>query len=344
VIAEIEDRGLGLSREELDAINARLATPPDFDPEHSEQLGLFVVSRLASRHDIKVSLRQSIYGGTTAVLLLPFGVIVREEEAGAYAAKAQASTHADLDEEDQSPGGANAAGRHRIAATGRRTGTPEAGLNIDDTGFGSNAAGGNGARGASPVSNGHGGTGQAWREAEEMPAPPRPPVAQPPAPQPFAPQPPVRQAPVSQAPAAQAWGEQQPPWEAATVTPWPDAFSRSTASPVQPRPEQLRPEQLRPEQARPAAERPSIAAGGSPMRTAAGGNHLGMPIRVPQASLAPQLQRESGRPAARKPGPEIDERAPDATRNMMMMMQQGWERGRIDDLDDPGASDNGTDR
>ena len=81
LVAEVEDRGLGLSQEELADINRRLANPPEFDLANSEQLGLFVVSRLAARHSIKVSLRESVYGGTTAILLLPFGVIVREEEA-----------------------------------------------------------------------------------------------------------------------------------------------------------------------------------------------------------------------------------------------------------------------
>ena len=58
LVAEIEDRGLGLSPEELDDINRRLASPPEFDLANSEQLGLFVVSQLAARHDIKVSLRR----------------------------------------------------------------------------------------------------------------------------------------------------------------------------------------------------------------------------------------------------------------------------------------------
>src|SRR5256886_213965 len=80
LVAEVEDRGLGLSPAELDDINARLASPAEFDPAHSEQLGLFVVSRLAARHAIKVSLRRSMYGGTTAVVLMPFGVVVRQEE------------------------------------------------------------------------------------------------------------------------------------------------------------------------------------------------------------------------------------------------------------------------
>src|SRR6516225_3033848 len=82
LVAEVEDRGLGLSPDELDDINARLASPAEFDLANSEQLGLFVVSRLAARHNIKVSLRRSVYGGTTAVVLLPFGVVVRREQAG----------------------------------------------------------------------------------------------------------------------------------------------------------------------------------------------------------------------------------------------------------------------
>ena len=80
LVAEVEDRGLGMSPDELDDINARLASLPEFDLAHSDQLGLFVVSRLAARHAIKVSLRRSVYGGTMAVVLMPFGVVVRQEE------------------------------------------------------------------------------------------------------------------------------------------------------------------------------------------------------------------------------------------------------------------------
>ena len=31
---------------------------------------------------------------------------------------------------------------------------------------------------------------------------------------------------------------------------------------------------------------------------------------------------------------DVEQRAPEATRNMMMTMQQGWQQGRVDDLDD----------
>ncbi|MER6950792.1 nitrate- and nitrite sensing domain-containing protein [Nonomuraea sp. NPDC000554] len=68
---EVEDRGLGMSPETLAETNERLASPPEFDLADSDQLGLFVVSRLAARHDIRVTLRGSPYGGTTAIVLIP---------------------------------------------------------------------------------------------------------------------------------------------------------------------------------------------------------------------------------------------------------------------------------
>ncbi|MUN42335.1 sensor histidine kinase [Actinomadura litoris] len=73
---EVEDRGLGMTDEALRAANARLAEPPEFDPSDSAQLGLFVVGRLAERHDIQVTLRQSPYGGTTAIVLIPASLVV----------------------------------------------------------------------------------------------------------------------------------------------------------------------------------------------------------------------------------------------------------------------------
>ncbi|MFJ8660087.1 nitrate- and nitrite sensing domain-containing protein [Streptomyces sp. NPDC093795] len=68
---EIEDRGLGMGKETLAEANARIAQSEALDLFDSDRLGLFVVSRLSSRHDIKVQLRTSPYGGTTAVVLLP---------------------------------------------------------------------------------------------------------------------------------------------------------------------------------------------------------------------------------------------------------------------------------
>ncbi|MFJ9839528.1 nitrate- and nitrite sensing domain-containing protein [Kitasatospora sp. NPDC101155] len=68
---EIDDRGLGLSEQLLAEINERLAVEQEFDLADTDRLGLFVVSRLARRHGIRVHLRPSPYGGTTAVVLIP---------------------------------------------------------------------------------------------------------------------------------------------------------------------------------------------------------------------------------------------------------------------------------
>ncbi|MFD1934798.1 nitrate- and nitrite sensing domain-containing protein [Nonomuraea mangrovi] len=68
---EIEDRGLGLPVQERQAINARLAGPQEFDASQTERLGFAVVGMLAARHGVSVTLKQSPYGGTTAIVLIP---------------------------------------------------------------------------------------------------------------------------------------------------------------------------------------------------------------------------------------------------------------------------------
>jgi signal transduction histidine kinase len=76
---EVEDRGLGMSPSRLAELNERLANPPEFNPSDSEQLGLFVVSQLAKRHGIRVTLKASPYGGTAAIVLIPRHLVVTEE-------------------------------------------------------------------------------------------------------------------------------------------------------------------------------------------------------------------------------------------------------------------------
>ncbi|MFG2841988.1 nitrate- and nitrite sensing domain-containing protein [Kitasatospora sp. NPDC048296] len=80
---EIEDRGLGMGPAPLAAANRRIAAAEQTDLFDSDRLGLFVVSRLARRHDVRVSLVTSAYGGTTAVVLLPTGVLADERHGGA---------------------------------------------------------------------------------------------------------------------------------------------------------------------------------------------------------------------------------------------------------------------
>ena len=286
LVAEVEDRGLGLSPDELHDINRRLASTPEFDLARSEQLGLFVVSHLAARHNIKVSLRRSVYGGTTAVVLLPFGVVVRREEAGPLARR------------DDGPGDGgfrSLTGRHRLPAIA--------------PGPSADAAGG--------PRNG------------EWPAAPR---AYPPAPWETGPQPLTAEVPAPPSSAA--------PWDTAAA-PW-DTEAASWFRPGASRPEPSWPDG-------PTGPIPSGAPRG-PERPdpASSGSHLGMPIRVPQANLAPQLRARGGatpQEAAKEEAPDVEVRSPEATRNMLTMMQQGWRRGRVDDLDDPeGAPGMGTDR
>jgi signal transduction histidine kinase len=125
-VVEVEDRGLGIPAVTLDALNERLAKPPEFDLADSDQLGLFVVSRLAARHGIKVSLRGSPYGGTAAIVLMPNRLV---------AAEANTADTADTAELDAiAPGrgalGRGAAGRGAVGDPSRASGSwprPEAG-------------------------------------------------------------------------------------------------------------------------------------------------------------------------------------------------------------------------
>jgi signal transduction histidine kinase len=118
---EVEDRGLGIPLDTMSVLNERLARPPEFDLADSDQLGLFVVSRLAARHGVKVSLRISGYGGTTAIVLLPRMLAVAEEEVP-FLSEARPPTAAQA--ADAKAAGAAAA----AALAGRRLLRPERAL------------------------------------------------------------------------------------------------------------------------------------------------------------------------------------------------------------------------
>jgi HAMP domain-containing protein len=79
-VLEIEDRGLGMSDDELIEANERLTNPPEIDFALSRVLGLYVVGQLSQRHGIKVQLRHSWYGGVTALALLPHDLLVWPKE------------------------------------------------------------------------------------------------------------------------------------------------------------------------------------------------------------------------------------------------------------------------
>ena len=303
LVAEVEDRGLGLSPDELDDINARLASPAEFDLAHSEQLGLFVVSRLAARHAIRVSLRRSVYGGTMAVVLMPFGVVVRQEEADRAAPRGDWPA-------DTGPRALT--GRHRLPPPSAVAAGPGAGAR----------------------------TGEAeWPMApwETGPITMPPEVSAPP---------PLSSSPSLPVAGTAAGAVARPPWDIEPGAPGVpgSAVAGATAA--------------GPAVAGPAVAGPAVAG---PAPT---GSHLGMPIRVPQTSLAPQLRARRGADpqdpqspqgpqgpqglrglqAAEDEDPGFGPRSPEATRSMLTMMQLGWRRGRVDDLDDPGgAPGTGTD-
>ncbi|MBL1083689.1 sensor histidine kinase [Streptomyces actinomycinicus] len=70
-ILEIEDRGIGMGAEARAEAQRRLSDEQEHGLPDAQRLGLFVVNRLARKHGIKVSLKESAYGGTSAVLLIP---------------------------------------------------------------------------------------------------------------------------------------------------------------------------------------------------------------------------------------------------------------------------------
>ncbi|MEU6075339.1 nitrate- and nitrite sensing domain-containing protein [Micromonospora sp. NPDC047074] len=77
---EIEDRGLGMSEEDLAAANDRIVDQSELNLANAARLGLYVVSRLTERHGVRVQLKESAYGGTTAVVLIPAELVTAADD------------------------------------------------------------------------------------------------------------------------------------------------------------------------------------------------------------------------------------------------------------------------
>jgi hypothetical protein len=261
---EIEDRGLGIAEEKLAQINHDLERPPQFDLSGSEQLGLFVAGQLARRHDIRITLQSSPYGGITAIVLIPKALIVDDADVSAVAASERA-----------------------IRLTGRHASLNH-GMIAEPTALAQLTA-------STPAD------GQPGPAAE-----------------------------LTSGPAAELTSG-----PAADMPTVPAVQAGSVFTPRRPRPA-----------AAAAADGSSTTAAGSSLRFSGHGpqgyppdpdaadprvtttelTKMGLPVRVRQASLAPQL-REGGRPAADQ-AEKADAPSPEAARSTMTALQRGWERGR----------------
>jgi signal transduction histidine kinase len=77
VTLEIRDEGIGLSPSGLAGANEVLAIPPDLSVAIAERMGLVVVSHLAARHSVRVSLSSS-QAGTCATVRIPADLLTHE--------------------------------------------------------------------------------------------------------------------------------------------------------------------------------------------------------------------------------------------------------------------------
>ncbi|GAA5078686.1 signal transduction histidine kinase [Thermocatellispora tengchongensis] len=273
---EVEDRGLGLNQATLDELNARLAEPPEFDLADSDRLGLFVVSRLAARHGIKVVLRRSPYDGTTAIVLLPSSLLAASAETPAAAQPQRQAEHA-----------AAARAARPMRALGTAPAEPRSGgVAVAPDPFPAPQAPGNPAPEArtGPVGlGGRGGRGGASGTHGAPGVPVRAPAPEPergawfdagPAPRPAG---------------GTATGPIPTPVPGSPVPPAAPAVEWSVTVPAQDADEDLD----------------------------------GLPMRIPQANMAPQL-----RDARRAERRSVSVRSPEELAQLMSSMQRGWQQGR----------------
>ncbi|MGX1881765.1 nitrate- and nitrite sensing domain-containing protein [Streptomyces sp. NPDC055287] len=78
---EIEDRGPRVAAASYEEMNRRLHSAPPYAvlAQNAHRLGLFVVGHLADRLPATVTLRRSVYGGTSAVVIIPGELLVPTE-------------------------------------------------------------------------------------------------------------------------------------------------------------------------------------------------------------------------------------------------------------------------
>ncbi|WP_410617030.1 sensor histidine kinase [Amycolatopsis sp. lyj-109] len=82
LLIEVVDQGLGMTPEELAAVNDRLAAAGTVGPETTRRMGLFVVGRLAALHGVTVRLRATgtaaRHAGVTASVHVPGALVIAD--------------------------------------------------------------------------------------------------------------------------------------------------------------------------------------------------------------------------------------------------------------------------
>jgi signal transduction histidine kinase len=267
---EVEDRGLGLSEDQLAEINHDLAEVPAFDLAGTDRLGLFITARLAHRQDIRVTLRSSPFGGTTAIVIIPMNLVVP----------------------DDTPTGP-------IAMPGRAlepARQPALGAGSDYHGYAGNGHVGNGnghagnGNGHAGNVNGHAGNGNGY-EVNGVPS--------------------------------ELWTPRHSAGDSAESG-W---FARPYAD-SPPAPEPVQPGAVQYGAVQHGAEQHGAEQHGAEQHGySAGLPDGGLPVRVPQASLAPQL-REPAATGAADAGFDAPPASADAVRNTMSALQRGFDLGR----------------
>ncbi|WP_158558137.1 sensor histidine kinase [Spongiactinospora gelatinilytica] len=292
---EVEDRGLGLLPEEYEAINERLAGPPEFDLADSDRLGLFVVGQLAARHGIRVVLRASPYGGTVAIVLLPRALMADARAAQPAVVPVQRRTL---------PGSRRRAARAAAREPAQRS-APPPGDERPALEQPPGAAGGESADARGPFTP---------PEEQDGPKPPLPTRR-------------VRRtspSSLSVVPGAEAAAAPAPaPEEVGEPGEAVPAAARSTPSGAIPG----------------AAPEPEPAPSATGEATPGETTDAGLPRRVPQAGLAPQLRQDVANedPAKGETDPEdpdappdAGDRSPEEVRAIFSSFQRGARRGRED--------------
>ncbi|MBT2394515.1 nitrate- and nitrite sensing domain-containing protein [Streptomyces sp. ISL-100] len=81
LLVEIEDRGPRVTPASYEEMNRRLHSAPPYAvlAQNAHRLGLFVVGHLADHLPATVTLRRSVYGGTSAVVIIPAELLVPTE-------------------------------------------------------------------------------------------------------------------------------------------------------------------------------------------------------------------------------------------------------------------------